>query len=164
MIRFSFSVLLAALTSLSVVTAAFGRDAFPQGPNPVLTPGALCQGGRTFRYPERIPYCDRKVDKKTKDDVIKEYDEELGYSVRSMPRGEFKIDHFIPLCAGGSNTPDNLWPQHQSVYAYTDALEPLICEKMAQGRLRQAEAVQLIREAKIDLSKVDAIVIQLQSL
>jgi len=65
-----------------------------------------------------------------------------------MDRKDFKIDHFIPLCAGGSNDPSNLWPQHKSVYEITDPVEPLICAKMAAGKLDQAYAIKLITTAK----------------
>ena len=35
----------------------------------------------------------------------------LGYSL-SGERSEYKVDHFIPLCVGGSNEMSNLWPQY----------------------------------------------------
>lgn len=140
------------------------RTAFPQGPQAEMTPGSLCEHSGVFRYPEHIAYCNRNVDSGLKREIIREYDTTFGYSVGSMPRGEFKIDHYIPLCAGGSNNQDNLWPQHESVYAITDPLEPAICGKMAAGRLEQAEAVALIKEAKNDLSKVPAILAHVQAL
>ena len=65
-----------------------------------------------------------------------------------MERMDFKIDHFIPLCAGGSNDSENLWPQHKSVYVETDPIEPIICEKMAQGLMKQKDAVLLIQDLK----------------
>ena len=81
-----------------------------------------------------------------------------------MPRADFKIDHYIPLCAGGSNDESNLWPQHESVYQITDPLEPLVCEKMAAGKLTQAQAIELVRQAKNDLSKADVIINHVDSL
>ena len=75
---------------------------------------------------------------------------------------DFKIDHLIPLCAGGANDEDNLWPQHKSVYNITDALEPVVCEKMAAGRLKQAEAVKLILQAKMHLDQVPSILKQIK--
>ncbi len=86
------------------------------------------------------------------------YDRQFGYTIENMQRSQFKIDHYIPLCAGGSNERENLWPQHVSVYTITDPLEPLICGKMSAGRLTQAKAVEFIKAAKNDLSKVADII------
>lgn len=155
-------VLWLALVNLCIAFAG-GQD-FPRGPNLQLTPGSLCQHPDRYRYPEKIPYCERNVSPGTKDDVIRHYDRELGYHVQQMPRREFKIDHYIPLCMGGSNEPNNLWPQHETVYTVTDPMEALACEKMALGRLRQARAIELIKAGKADLSKVAAILQQIESL
>jgi hypothetical protein len=65
-----------------------------------------------------------------------------------MERTTFKIDHLIPLCLGGSNDTDNLWPQHESIYQNTDPLEPFLCEVLASGRIKQLEAVELILTIK----------------
>jgi hypothetical protein len=151
----------AMLAVLLVTQLAFARNDsgdYPQGPNPNLTPGETCTHASTYRYPERIPYCDRNVTSDLKRAIIARYDRQLGYRIESMQRSKFKIDHYIPLCMGGSNDASNLWPQHESVYTVTDPLEPILCEKMAQGKLKQADAIDMIREAKNDLSKVSAII------
>lgn len=135
---------------------AFGPN-FPTNPNPQVTPGKLCDKPTSYRYPEHIAYCDRDVSPFTKDSLIKFYDQRLGYRIESMSRDEFKIDHLIPLCAGGSNDTVNLWPQHKSVYEITDPVEPLVCQRMLEGKLKQADAVKLIMQAKLDLSQVPAV-------
>ena len=89
---------------------------------------------------------------------------QLGYAIESMNRQDFKIDHYIPLCAGGSNDSSNLWPQHKSIYEITDPIEPLICKKMALGKLNQALAVELIMTVKNDLSQASMILQRLQRL
>ncbi|MNT67943.1 hypothetical protein D3C72_2061270 [compost metagenome] len=81
-----------------------------------------------------------------------------------MNRMDFKIDHYIPLCMGGANDVENLWPQHKSIYAITDPLEPLLCEKMADGRLLQKDAINYIKAAKANLDQVPAIIRQVQGL
>ncbi len=125
-----------------------GTAQFPSSPDPKITPGSLCQTPNAYRYPEKIAYCSRDVKGAEKDAIIHEYDADLGYSVAKMDRQKFKIDHYFPLCMGGSNNSDNLWPQHESIYALTDPLEPAVCGKMAKGVLKQAEAVELIKRAK----------------
>ncbi len=160
--------LVALLFSLSAVSDVPTRSIytlkFPKGPNQELTPGSLCHKPTEYRYPERIPYCRRNVESQLKREIIRTYDSELGYKIGSMDRQKFKIDHLIPLCAGGSNEEDNLWPQHESVYTITDPLEPLICEKMAEGRLSQKQAVNLILKAKNDLKLVPKVIAELEAL
>ena len=153
-----------ALLLLSFVSTVSAEGAFPRGPNLDETPGSLCSNSRQRRYPEKIAYCERSVDSYQKNAIIQKYDRLFDYSIRSMKRLDFKIDHLIPLCAGGSNNDDNLWPQHKSIYNITDPLEPLLCEKMQEGKLLQADAVKLIIEAKTHLDQVPAIMKKLKSL
>jgi hypothetical protein len=63
----------------------------------------------------------------------------------------------LPLCAGGSNNNENLWPQHVSVGVLTDDLEQLGCDKMAKGKITQAKFVLLIKRVKNDLSQASAV-------
>lgn len=137
---------------------------FPSGPALALTPGELCTTPDSRRYPEHIAYCSRDVDSGLKNAIIAQYDHQFGYQIERMPRSQFKIDHYIPLCAGGSNNAKNLWPQHVSVYSITDPLEPLICEKMSEGRLSQRNAVAIITQAKNNLQMVPAIIARVQAL
>ena len=148
---------------LFVVLSAFCAQArstsqgFPIKPDSQVTPGDLCSRPTARRYPEGINYCDRDVMSDTKRAVIEVYQSKLGYNIMGNGRQNFKIDHYIPLCMGGSNEPKNLWPQHKTIYTQTDPLEPLLCDKMASGRLLQKEAVALIMRAKNDLSQVPAV-------
>lgn len=137
--------------------AYVGPQAFPIGPNPQMTPGSLCQNPTQIRYPERIKYCQRNVDRSVKQAIIAEYDRRFGFQIQRMDRQLFKIDHYIPLCAGGSNDPSNLWPQHQSVFVITDPLEQLVCQKMQEGRLRQVDAIAIFQRAKNNLQEVPRI-------
>lgn len=140
--------------SLVISSIAFAGDKFPKAPVDTVTPGELCTDSPVHRYPENIVYCERNVDTQTKNQVIKMYDEKFGYSIRQMNRGDFKIDHFIPLSIGGSNSIENLWPQHKSVYTVTDNLEHLLFQKISEGRIKQAEAIRVIREGKTNLDRV----------
>ncbi|MGE5085439.1 MAG: hypothetical protein ACM3MG_04005 [Bacillota bacterium] len=146
-----------------VSTSAFAMDQFPKGPDASITPGALCTTPDSHRYPEQISYCDRNVDSSTKRARFEAYDQ-LGYRTLSMNRQDFKIDHYIPLCMGGANDTTNLWPQHKSVYSITDGLEALLCEKMAEGKLLQKDAVQMIMEAKNHLDEVPGIIAKANAL
>ncbi|MDD4972984.1 MAG: HNH endonuclease signature motif containing protein [Bacteriovorax sp.] len=157
------SLVLVYLMMVTTSVFAFGPD-FPVGPNPQLTPGKLCDTPTTYRYPEHIAYCDRDVTYDTKEILIQKYDEQLGYHIQTLNRADFKIDHFIPLCAGGSNDVTNLWPQHKSIYEITDPVEPLICAKMATGKLKQADAVKLVVRAKTYLNQVASVMRTLNTL
>lgn len=147
---------LTALALIFSVSTTYALD-FPTEPEQSVTPGSLCENADEYRYPERIPYCERAVDPETKRAIIDNYDRRFDYNIGDMNRELFKIDHFIPLCMGGSNDVENLWPQHMSVYEVTDPLEELVCEKMAEGVLKQKRAVEYIREAKTNLDRAEAI-------
>jgi hypothetical protein len=127
---------------------------YPIGPDMRLTPGSLCTRPDYRRYPEQIAYCERNVETQRKYQIIDNYNRELGYKIERSQRQQFKIDHYIPLCMGGSNETNNLWPQHVTVYNQTDSLEGLLCEKMKAGRLLQVKAIEYIKTAKKDLSRV----------
>lgn len=141
-----------------------GAARFPSGPNVEMTPGSVCTRADRYRYPEHVAYCERDVDTQTKWEIIRRYDRQLGYQIQSMPRGQFKIDHFIPLCAGGSNDISNLWPQHRTIYELTDPMEPLLCQRMSEGKLKQRDAIELVKLGKTDLSKIPAIMARLNNM
>jgi len=157
-------VFLQTLFIATVVYAGNGKQTFPQGPNQNVTPGSLCDTPNSYRYPEKIAYCERNVDTDLKNEIIKEYNQKLGYDIRKEERQKYKIDHFYPLCMGGSNHKDNLWPQHESVYTQTDMIEQMGCQKMAEGKLQQRTAIDLVREAKLDLSKAKSVLDRIRAL
>ena len=129
--------------------SGFQNDSrFPTTPDTEMTPGSKCGKPDSYRYSERVPYCERNVETSRKASLFVAYDRELGFTTGHMQRTQFKIDHHIPLCMGGSNENDNLWPQHSTVYELTDPAEGYLCEQMSSGRLRQAQAIAIIREMK----------------
>jgi hypothetical protein len=142
---------------------AYSLD-YPKGPNSELTPGSLCQRASSYRYAEQIPYCDRDVSSQLKGEIFENYRNQLGFKLDPKTRSSYKIDHFFPLCAGGSNEETNLWPQHVSVYTITDPLEGLGCEKMKDGKILQKNLIILIKRAKLNLSEVPEILKKLQDL
>jgi hypothetical protein len=159
------TVVLGLVLSLSATAYGnYGNEPFPKNPHPSLTPGTLCTSASEIRYPERIRYCNRDVESETKDQVVRQYDTSFGFKIEKIGRRNFKIDHYIPLCMGGSNEETNLWPQHPSVYEITDPIEPLLCQRMAEGKLKQADAVKLIKQAKNDLSQARKILESIQAL
>lgn len=137
--------------------------AYPKNPDPRLTPGSLCDRPDRYRYPENIPYCERAVSSFTKEAIFISYRNNLGYRL-SGDRNTFKIDHFIPLCAGGSNHENNLWPQHVSVFTITDPLESVGCEKLSLGLIKQRNLLDLIVKAKLNLAEAPKIYKYLKSL
>ncbi len=157
----SKALLLIALTTLSL--QVFAGSNYPLRPDNRLTPGKLCDLPVEYRYAEQIAYCGRDVATETKAEIFAAY-RRLGYPMSSSNRADYKIDHYIPLCMGGSNDEVNLWPQHVSIYNITDSIEALACEKMKKGRLSQAKAVKYIVTVKNDLSQAAALTRTLNSL
>ena len=155
---------LAAITTfLLLSSSAFAKD-FPVSPEPDMTPGSVCEQPTEYRYAEKIAYCKRDVETQLKREIIRVYDETYGYRIQQMDRQQFKIDHYIPLCMGGSNERSNLWPQHRTVYEKTDLLEFRLCEKMSLGNLKQAEAIEMIKHAKNNLNEIEEIQILIDQL
>lgn len=162
--KFVLASVLFALTVSSSAVFALQAQRFPTQPDAILTPGELCQRADAIRYPEKIKYCNRDVRSDEKRDIIDTYDKARGFEVGRMQRSQFKIDHYIPLCAGGSNDRDNLWPQHESVYNITDPLEALICQKMSEGKLKQIDAIAIIKQGKAQLDEVAGLISRLNRL
>lgn len=152
------------LSVFSINSFAYSKDGvYPKGPEEVVTPGELCNSPDAYRYPEKVAYCNRDVSTELKKAVFVKYDQ-LGYRTRELKRMDFKIDHYIPLCMGGSNSDKNLWPQHKNIYNVTDPLEPVLCDKMAAGRLMQKKAVEYIVRAKNNLQEVSKILAEVHAL
>jgi len=158
----ALALVVLVLSALSFQTSF--ADDFPTGPIKQLTPGKLCDQPAEYRYPEKIAYCERDVAPAVKYKLMADYDRMFSFHIETMPRSDFKIDHYIPLCVGGSNDVSNLWPQHKSVYTITDPLEEAVCEKMANGKLLQKDAVKLIVEAKNHLDEVPQILAQVHAM
>jgi hypothetical protein len=69
------------------------------------------------------------------------------YGVQSEPPGNYEIDHFIPLEVGGSNDPENLWPQPYAgdYNAHDkDGLENRLHERVCAGNISLSVAQRLI--------------------
>jgi hypothetical protein len=155
------------LTGFFLVLATlnlFASHRFPLKPDSEMTPGSVCEKPNSYRYPERIRYCRRNVSQDLKQAIIEDYDSLLGYEVGQIDRRKIKIDHYIPLCAGGSNERDNLWPQTEDVYLITDPVEPLVCKKMEKGVLSQSAAIVYIKRAKNDHGEVENVLKELEAL
>jgi hypothetical protein len=143
---------------------AFAGISYPKGPDAKITPGTLCTHPDEYRYAEQIPYCERDVSSALKAEIFETYRNELGYTLDPKTRSSYKIDHYIPLCAGGSNEETNLWPQHISVFQITDPIEFLGCEQLKAGKITQKSLIVMIRKAKLNLSEAPAILRTLQAL
>lgn len=153
-------LLLIVCIYLIAASVVFASDGYPTAPDTSLTPGVLCLKADAIRYPEKIAYCDRNVDSKDKWAVISRYTKKYHFVINDANRIDFKIDHYIPLCMGGANVFENLWPQHSSVFKVTDALEELLCDAMAEGKLSQKDAIEKMKLGKNDLSLVPALIQQ----
>lgn len=107
------------------------------------TPGILCSTTDAdfsgLDYPEKIARCNRNISDSEKAKVAALYG--------NIPRADwpkYEFDHLLPICAGGSNSSDNLWPQPLAEAKKKDVLEVDICLAMKAGTLKQSDAVQKI--------------------
>ncbi|MCB0349144.1 MAG: HNH endonuclease [Bdellovibrionales bacterium] len=119
---------------------------YPLTPNLDITPSSICDTDNPdfteYRYKERIPYCKRNVSSR-----FKAYIYDL-YNISERCRGNYTIDHFIPLSIGGDNTLENLWPEHKQIKAERPNLEYDIYLKLKNGKITQKQAVQIIYDEK----------------
>lgn len=143
---------------LFAASVVFASEGYPQAPDVELTPGVLCKKAAEIRYPEQINYCNRSVSTHLKWTVISRYTKKYNFTLNDTNRTEFKIDHYIPLCMGGANSVENLWPQHSSIYRVTDLLEETLCEAMAAGKLLQSQAIEKLKLGKNNLNSVPNII------
>ena len=131
---------------LLFITTSDVHANFPQTPK---TTGHFCtikdRDFSRFRYDEQIPYCYRNVRYELKTKKYKEYKVDLN------TRDQYTIDHIIPLSIGGSNHPQNLWPQHKSII--TAPYEREVYEMVRDSKIKRKVAVQMLMLKKFDPDK-----------
>ena len=97
-------------TYIVVLLTCFVLDAQAGYPEVPKTQGHICTASdkdfKEFRYRWKMPYCKRNVSQSLKRYIYHKYG--ISYDLRY----NYTIDHIIPLSIGGSNHPDNLWPEH----------------------------------------------------
>lgn len=129
-----FTFLFLILFSFFFSTNSFS---FPQIP---ITKGHLCtvqdKDFKEYRYSEQIPYCKRNVSRSLRTKIYKKYNVDL------RTTGQYTIDHIIPLSMGGSNHPDNLFPQHKSMH--TGKIEYETYVYLREGDINQNQAIKAI--------------------
>ena len=108
-------------------------------PDESKTPGRLCTpedpNFQEYRYEERIAYCRRNIPEAEKRQVA------AAYGVPWEQRRDYEFDHRIPLCMGGSDDSENLWPQPLEEAHIKDKLEDELCRRMQAGTLKQKDGV-----------------------
>lgn len=114
-------------------------------PNPQFTTGVLCTPTdadfKGFDYPSKVARCNRNIGSIEKEEVAKNYG--------NIPQSEwvnYEFDHYMPLCAGGSNNPQNLWPQPIAEAKQKDIIEVQVCSALKAGTLTENQALQKIHE------------------
>jgi hypothetical protein len=130
-----------AICLLSIFAAA-ADPTWPSRPDPALTPGKVattdlrevCAIDGDMSYSRRH----RTTTAALKSWVFREY----GIEPPNEPaaRGEWEIDHLVPLCLGGADEAANLWPQNKATSRKKDRLEAQACREVCAGRLSLSEA------------------------
>lgn len=137
---------LSLFISVSVVFADL--KSAPKHPDLKETPGNCCTEDDPdfvgYRYSQRVAHCVRNVSRETKSRIYEKY------RIPSRDRRDYTIDHFIPLSVGGSNSEENLWPEHRQIKATRINLETEIYEAVRRDELTQSEAIEQVMQAKMN--------------
>jgi hypothetical protein len=150
------------IMSVSALPSANGRIGPPQlYPDQVMTPGladTLNVEDLTKRYTDSCPsgktsctysQAHRNVPEAVHTQVYVEYNVPTGE--RNLKHGE--VDHFYPLCAGGSNDIKNLWDQpaenewngENFGFHEKDKLETYVCTQIIAGKMKPKDAFNRIK-------------------
>jgi hypothetical protein len=121
--------------------AALASTTAPQ-PNPTLTPGAICTASDPdfdgFRYPEHVAHCKRHVTAQMKREIGQ------AYGIDPTDFSSYEFDHLYPLGIGGSNAPQNIWPEPKEQADEKDKLENQLYQKLRRGTITQRETLRQI--------------------
>ncbi len=135
---------------IAVFLPVFYANAYevPLTPDPELTSGDFCtpedRDFMEYRYEERVPTCFRAVSRHVKKRIYE------AYGIPEKCRSQYTVDHFIPLFMGGSNHPQNLWPEHVDIKATRQNLEQQIYLQLANGTISHRSAVEAVVDAKLN--------------
>ena len=150
--NFSWGVVIKSTRMLLLVAAfsfcspVFALD-FPHVPNEEWTKGSLCTiedpDFESYAYVEQIAKCRRNVTSAQKKSIYSRY------GVPENCRAQYTIDHFIPLSMGGTNNPDNLWPEHKSVKETRMDLEYEVYLELKEGAIKQDNAIETVVTEKV---------------
>lgn len=123
-------------------------------PDSSITPGeaaTLNVGDLTRRYAgETYSQAHRNVTERTRAIVEAQYDGTLAMSCKKST--DCEVDHFYPLCAGGSNGVRNLWVQPRTNgcgnenfgYREKDKLEVYVCNGVKNGTVNPEVAYKKV--------------------
>jgi hypothetical protein len=110
-------------------------------------PDRACTPGAVFRSVGKSQVCVpgharrvRNVPQSLKNSIYGEY------GIRSHSRGQFEVDHLVPLELGGSNAAKNLWPEAASPkpgFHEKDRLENALHERVCSGAMSLTRAQHL---------------------
>ncbi|MBC7457392.1 MAG: hypothetical protein H7235_03880 [Bdellovibrionaceae bacterium] len=114
-------------------------------PDPKLTKGVLCTPQdpdfKGFDYPSKVARCNRNILDSEKAAVAKAYG-----NIPQADWPKYEFDHYLPLCAGGSNNIQNLWPQPIAEAKQKDVIEVQVCSALKAGTMTQTVALQKIND------------------
>lgn len=128
--------------------ALLPTDAYPADlPTPEVTPGRVRDDLRGVCVVSSKEF--RRTSRAMKRDAYAKYG-----ITNPRPR-EYQIDHLIPLCLGGADTQENLWPQRYYDPPWDasakDRLEQAICRSVCGRHYDLRHAQERMRDNWIDL-------------
>lgn len=113
----------------------------PEQPDPALTPGEVFNVTKERVCSPRYATNVRHVTREMKRAVFKRY------HVKYFPHA-YQIDHLVPLCLGGRNSLENLWPEPIERALESDKVERRACHDVCAGRITLDQGRQTVLKEK----------------
>ena len=106
-------------------------------PNPNYTTGDIMEGNATRVCVSGYTSTVRNVPNSLRNQIYAEYNYDRASNI------SIELDHFIPLCLGGSNDAKNLWVQYENPkpgFKEKDRVEDYLCHQVCNGNMTLSEA------------------------
>lgn len=115
--------------------------ASPERPDPKLTPGEVFNVTKERVCSPRYATNARHVTREMKRATFRRY------HVKYFPHA-YQVDHLIPLCLGGRNSLENLWPEPIDRALESDKVERRLCHEVCAGEISLEEARRKVLKQK----------------
>lgn len=124
------------LTAAAILAVPAAAGAMDIRPDPQSTEGSVRIDGKTIAED-----CGHAKEHRGAMTKARTEEVQIRYGLPTGHHPDYEIDHLIPLCLGGADDPDNLWPQPRETIEPVwnaekkDKLERRVCAMVCRGQV-----------------------------